>query len=286
MVLIESLTKNIQDYMDFLTVFLILISLIIISMFYFFNKIHSGYLEQLNCLQNELSKLQQKNLSLEIELLTNKKELASYKSSMFFGSIEYVQSWFENLSWTPFSANFVLYLGCILTSYYVLGWIVPGLPGIKESIAIYSAAKQKVVLTAAFLGMGTNSETDLEVIVNKITNIEKVLRDVNNNFIKNNEALNGSIRAMNDIGHKGLPIPQAQMEFLTESLQHAADTSAEIAARSTIPYLNRPGLHISSEQMRYMMFNSIPDVSNINPDLVMDVAETAQAGISVFQNIN
>ena len=83
--LIKSLTKNIQDYMDFLTVFLILISLIIILMFYFFSKIHNEYLEQLNCLQNELSKLQQKNLSLEIELLTNKKELASYKSSIFFG---------------------------------------------------------------------------------------------------------------------------------------------------------------------------------------------------------
>ena len=274
--------------MSFLTVFLslILISFILILMFYFFNKIHNEYLEQLNCLQTEVFKLQQRNLSLEIELLTNKKELASYKSSIFFGSIEYVQNWFEKLSWTPFTANLVLYLGCILTSYYILGWVVPGLPGIKESFAIYSAAKQKIVLTAAFLGMGVNSETDLEVIVNKITNMEKILRDVNNNFIKNNEALNGSIRAMNDIWHKGLPIPQAQMEFLTESLQHAADTSAEIAARSTIPYLNRPGLHISSEQMRYMMFNPIPDLNVVNPDSVIDAAEAAQVGISFFQNIN
>lgn len=274
--------------MSFLTVFLflILISFILILMFYFFNKVHNEYLEQLNCLQNEVFKLQQKNLLLEIELLTNKKELASYKSSILFGSVEYVQSWFEKLSWTPFTANLVLYLGCILTSYYILGWVIPGLPGIKESFAIYSAAKQKIVLTAAFLGMGVNSETDLEIIVDKITNMEKILRDVNNNFIKNNEALNGSIRAMNDIGHKGLPIPQAQMEFLTESLQHAADTSAEIAARSTIPYLNRPGLHISSEQMRYMMFNPIPDLDVINPDLVIDAAEAAQVGISVFQNIN
>jgi hypothetical protein len=272
--------------MNFLIAFLILISFISLLMFYFFGKAYNEHLEQLNCLQNELIKLQQKNLSLEVELLTSKKELAGYKSNIIFGSVEYIQNWFENLSWTPFTANLVLYLGCILTSYYVLGWIVPGLPGIKESFAIYTAAKQKIVLTAAFLGMKTNSETDLEIIVDKITNMEKILRDVNSNFIKNNEALNGSIRAMNDIGHKGLPIPQAQMEFLTESLQHAADTSAEIAARSTIPHLNRPGFHISSEQMRYMMFNPSPDVTTISPNIALDAAEVAQVGISIFQNIN
>ena len=272
--------------MNFLIVFLILISFILLLIFYFFNKVHNEHLEQLNCLQNEIIKLQQKNFFLEIELLTSKKELAGYKNNIILGPIEYIQNWFEHLSWTPFTANLVLYLGCVLTSYYVLGWIIPGVPGIKESFAIYTAAKQKIVLTAAFLGIRSNSETDLEIIINKITNMEKILRDVNNNFIKNNDALNGSIRAMNDIGHKGLPIPQAQMEFLTESLQHAADTSAEIAARSTIPYLNRPGFHISSEQMRYMMFNPAPDVTNVSPNLVLDAAEIAQVGISVFQNIN
>ena len=271
--------------MNFLVLFLATICIISFLIYSFFES-RAQHLTQLNNLQTELLGLQLKNNSLEAELLISKKELASYKSNVIFGSIEYVQGWFENLSWTPFTANLVLYLGCVLTSYYILGWIIPGLPGIKESLAFYNVAKQKIAFTAAFLNSGKSPNTDLEIVLDKVESLEKVLEVINANFIINNQALDKSIRAMNEIGHKGLPIPQAQMDFLTESLQHAADTAAEIAARSTIPHLNRPGFQFSAEQMRHMMSTPVADTISPVANSAFNMTEAVETGISIFKSIS